>query len=437
VSPSGFFPPDPSDEATVTATPTNGLRPLTVVAETRRALLHATDRKALLAEACRVAVEVAGLRMAWIGLLDPDGEVRVAASAGAVGAYLDGIRIVPGDPTFGAGPTGQSVRSRRPIISDDIAADPSMAPWRDRALAHGFGASGAIPIVAGDAVLGALSVYAGQVGYFEPEIVEALTSLCLDIGVALERLDLISDLEAARAELRRDLTQQQHLADELRRVDNMKDVFLSAISHELRTPLTSVQGFARTLLAKHQEIDAELQAELLGRLADNADRLADLIDDLLAIDRIARGVLEPIRRPLCLSELVEAVIGAIPGTADRVTVAGEIVHAELDGAMVQRIIENLVVNALRHTPEGTRVVVATSDEADAVVLVVEDDGPGIPAPLRSEVLEPFRQGAAAPVRGAGIGLAVVRHFAELHGGDVTVEDADRGGTRVVVRIPHQ
>ena len=420
----------------MTATPTNGLRPLTVVAETRRALLHATDRDVLLAEACRLAVEVAGLRMAWIGLLDADGEVHVAASAGAVGSYLDGIRIVPGDPTFGAGPTGQSVRSRRPIISDDIASDPGMAPWRDRALAHGFVASGAIPIMAGDVVLGALSVYAAEVGYFEPAIVEALTSLCLDIGVALERLDLISELEAARAELGRDLAQQQHLADELRRVDNMKDVFLSAISHELRTPLTAVQGFARTLLAKHRAFDAELQAELLGRLADNADRLAGLIDDLLAIDRIARGVLEPLRRPLCVNDLAETVIGAIPGAADRVAVTGEVVDAELDGAMVQRIIENLVVNALRHTPDGTRVVVSVSADGDGVVLVVEDDGPGIPAALRGEVLEPFRQLAAAPVRGAGIGLAVVRHFAELHGGDVTVMDGERGGTRVVVRIPN-
>ena len=111
------------------------------------------------------------------------------------------------------------------------------------------------------------------------------------------------------------------------------------------------------------------------------------------------------------------------------------VLVDVDAGKVERVIENLLVNARRHTPAGTAVHIRVQGRSNGVVLVIEDEGPGIPDELKEVLFEPFRQGAGAGGRGVGIGLSLVKKFAELHGGTAHIEDGEHGGDRFVITLP--
>ncbi|MGZ4150522.1 MAG: sensor histidine kinase, partial [Actinomycetota bacterium] len=117
-----------------------------------------------------------------------------------------------------------------------------------------------------------------------------------------------------------------------------------------------------------------------------------------------------------------------------VTVDGQHVLADVDGGKVERIVENLLVNAGRHTPAGTPIHLGVERSRRGIVLVVEDEGPGVPDDLKEHVFDAFRQGEHAN-GGVGIGLSLVQRFAELHEGTARVEDRDGGGARFVVELP--
>jgi signal transduction histidine kinase len=238
--------------------------------------------------------------------------------------------------------------------------------------------------------------------------------------------------------LQRALQQEQAAADQLRRVDEMKSTFLQAVSHELRTPLTAVLGSAETLRDRRAELSDHDADRLVHVAARQGRRLGRLLEDLLDVDRLSRGLVVADRRPTDLQRVVAEAIDGLGEDGARVETLVEPVVADLDGVQVERIVENLLRNAVKHTPAGTGIRLQVEQHAGVTVIVVEDDGPGVPEPLRRTVFEPFAQGphsngAASP--GTGIGLALVRQLAELHGGEAWVEEASSGGARFVVRLP--
>ena len=166
--------------------------------------------------------------------------------------------------------------------------------------------------------------------------------------------------------------------------------------------------------------------------ADGALTLSDLpsVTDLLDMDRLTRGALEPRIAPEELAGVIERVV------RDAEQLAGRRVELQLvpavvmvDRSMVERIVENLLVNAVKHTPDDVTIRVRSAPVGDAVEIVVEDDGPGIPPELREALFRPFERGPSANAQspGVGLGLSLVARFAELHGGRAWVEDAPSGG----------
>ena len=227
-------------------------------------------------------------------------------------------------------------------------------------------------------------------------------------------------------------------ADRLRGLDEMKNMFLDAVSHELRTPLAAVLGIALTLESEQVELSDSEKRDLLTRLAANARKLERLLSDLLDLDRLVRGIVEPNRRVTDMGALVRRVVEASEICADRsVTVeAGEVVLA-VDAAKVERIVENLVANTARHTPAGTGIWVRVTPQDGGVLISIEDEGEGVPHELKSAIFEPFRQGPQRSRHspGVGIGLSLVARFAELHGGRAWVEDREGGGAAFRVFLP--
>jgi PAS domain S-box-containing protein len=240
----------------------------------------------------------------------------------------------------------------------------------------------------------------------------------------------ITERKEAQDKVARALAVERDAAQRLRAVDEMKNTFLQAVSHDLRTPLAAILGLAITLERSDIDLDPKDIRDLATRIAANARKLDRLVTDLLDLDRLARGIVEPKLHPTDVSELVSRVVAESDLAASgRVSLDLRPVTVNVDGAKVERIVENLLANASRHTPDGTSVRVGTEPADGGVLIVVDDEGPGIAAGIRDVVFEPFRQGPGAPEHapGVGIGLALVARFAELMGGRAWVEESPSGG----------
>jgi PAS domain S-box-containing protein len=251
-------------------------------------------------------------------------------------------------------------------------------------------------------------------------------------------LGLVADVTAQRRQqdaLAEALRLEQQAAEELRRVDELRRLFLQAVSHELRTPLTSVLGFAATLRDRAPALGPEQVSGMAGRVHRQAERIARLLDDLLDIERLSRGVVDADRRPVDVADLVAAV--AAEEGDHLVEVRTVPTPAEVDPAKVERIVVNLLGNARKHAGPDARVEVTVAPHGDGVRLTVDDDGPGLPDHLKTRVFEAFEQGPTATTAtspGTGIGLALVAAFAALHDGRAWAEDSDLGGARFVVDL---
>jgi signal transduction histidine kinase len=226
-------------------------------------------------------------------------------------------------------------------------------------------------------------------------------------------------------------------ADELRTINDVKDALLHAVSHDLRGPITAIVGSAQHLGQRHQlALPAEDEERLIDGILQSGRKLNRMVGDLLDLERLDRGVFGPDRAPTDLRALVARVVDEAL-YVDRHPIHVEVLEAieiEADAGKVERILENLLVNAVRHTPEGTPIHVRTERCDDGARIAVEDEGPGVPDELKAAIFQPFRQGAGMR-SGAGIGLSLVARFAELHGGRAWVEDRPGGGASFRVFLP--
>jgi PAS domain S-box-containing protein len=247
-------------------------------------------------------------------------------------------------------------------------------------------------------------------------------------------------VEAQQAEL---LTREQAARSEAERANRTKDEFLATLSHELRTPLTAMLGW--TWMLRARELDNETYLRAVDTIERNVRAQAQLIDDLLDVSRIITGKLRLEVVPADLAPVIEAAIDtARPAAAAK----GIQLHTELDPtanrivcdpARMQQVVWNLLSNAVKFTPKNGRVTVSLKRTDAEVEIGVSDTGPGIAEEFIPHVFDRFRQADSSTTRlhgGLGLGLAIVRHLVELHGGTVKVENRTDGqGTSFVVSLP--
>lgn len=247
----------------------------------------------------------------------------------------------------------------------------------------------------------------------------------------------ITQRKRAEEEFRAALEHEAHAAERLREVDQTKTAFMRAVSHDLRTPTTTILGFVELLQHFGADAAPDQARIMLERIGANARRINALLDDLLDLDRLERGELEPARTNTDVAALIARCVEHAPMEGHAVHVeAAPGLTASVDPRMMDRILDNLLSNAARHTPQQAQVWVNATLSGDDLTITVEDNGPGIPDHLKAMIFEPFKQGASnLHVPGSGIGLSLVSRFAEMHGGRAWVEDRPGGGARFVFLLP--
>ena len=268
-------------------------------------------------------------------------------------------------------------------------------------------------------------------------------------GVPTSYLGIVRDvthrLEVEQA-LQAALDTERELTTRMREVDMAKTDFVANVSHELRTPLASIIGYTELL---EEEVAGDLnpaQRDLVGRIVRNSGRLLGLIEDLLTLGEIERGTFEMDSRPLDLRDTVRA---AVEAAAAQQTTSGVALSCELpdrpvviqgDAAQLERLVMNLLGNALKFTLAGGWVRLSVHHARAGTVLTVADNGIGIPKEEQDQLFQRcFRASSSREqeVPGTGLGLSIVRSIAEAHGGTVACESQPGEGTTFQVTFPKQ
>jgi PAS domain S-box-containing protein len=221
---------------------------------------------------------------------------------------------------------------------------------------------------------------------------------------------------------------------ERERVEQVRENILAAVSHELRTPLTAILGFAITLRERWPRLTDEGREEIIDLVATQAARLERLLNDLLDVDRLRHGRLRVEFEHADLGELVRGVVAGRPDGRE-IDMEIESVYASVDAAKFERIVDNLLANAERHTPKDSPIAVSVAPNGSGALLRVDDRGPGVPDDEKEVIFQAFARGSDVEATGVGVGLALVAQFASLHGGRAWVEDNPGGGASFRVLFP--
>ena len=246
-------------------------------------------------------------------------------------------------------------------------------------------------------------------------------------------LDITAQKEAELA-LQDALEREHESAEQLRSLDDLKNTLLHTLSHDLKGPLTAIIGGATAL--RRPEIGEEDARELLDGMAARAKRMDRLLTDLLDLERLGRGMIEPTKFPVDVGQLISNLVQSTDVLGGReVDLVARPVVVPVDPPKVERMIENLLANAARHTPATAHIWVRVLPQEGGALVIVEDDGPGVPDDQKAYVFEPFRRGRDIQAPGSGIGLSLVARFSDLHGGRVWVEDRHGGGASFRVFLP--
>ena len=232
--------------------------------------------------------------------------------------------------------------------------------------------------------------------------------------------------------------------DEIQRSDKLRRELVANVSHDLRSPLASVQGYLETILLKDSQLNAEERERFLNIIHTNVVKLSTLVNELFELSRLEARQIEPKLEPISLGELVQDVVVKFQPQAKerRITLGAssppDLAFVEADIGMIERVLSNLIENALRYTPEQGKVQVTLAAEDGYLKVRVSDTGYGIPPQDLPHVFDRFYRVDKSRSRnsgGSGIGLAIVKRILEMHESNIVVESTSPAGTVFAFRLP--
>ncbi|MBI5564640.1 MAG: GAF domain-containing protein [Chloroflexi bacterium] len=284
------------------------------------------------------------------------------------------------------------------------------------------------PLIAGGQWYGVLSLHFNARHALAVEDVRHLRGLVDQTAIAVDNIRLLT----AEAKARREAEQ----------ANDLKLKFLAMISHELRTPLTSIKGFATTLLADDVQWPPASQRDFLQTISEEADKLGDLIEQLLDLSRLEAGMLRIRPRPQSIDYILSTAMAQLLTVSAQhelsLVIPDDLPRVYVDADRIAQVLTNLVGNAVKYSPPQTTITVSATQIDNAIQFDVADQGPGIPGSDRSRIFEPFQQLDSHIINrteGAGLGLAICRGLVEAHGGRIWVQDRSGPGTIISFALP--
>jgi len=367
----------------------------------------------VLQEVVDAAREVVGARYAALGVLGPDRTTLVQFVTSGLDA--EARRRIGSLPT-GRGLLGHVIAEAKPIRSADINHHPKRSgfPAHHPSMKSFLG----VPV-------------RGRAGVFG--------NLYLTEKIGGEEFDAedeaIAVLLAAQAA---GAVESAQLLDQVQAMQRQRDLFFAMMNHELRNALTGVYGWAERLVKKKSP---EAMAQAAQEVYEGAERTITLLNNFLDLTRLDAGRVKPVWREIDIVPELERAISGVEPAAEGKRIRIEIVTTGAPGTVrtdpvrFNQILVNLLVNAVRHGPEGQPVTIQAEIAPPNLLVRVVDRGPGVPVDLRERIFEPFERFDPHSGMGTGLGLPVSRRLAEVLGGHLTVEDTPGGGATFVLSLP--
>ena len=326
-------------------------------------------------------------------LLDESTNELVARAALGIEEEVEaGVRI-----PVGGGFAGRVAASKQPVILDDLATAHVLNPiLREKGIQSMLG----VPLLVGAEAIGVMHVGSLVRRSFTSDDVELLQLVSQRVAIAIERAQL---------------------HEETLQLDQLKLNFVAIASHELRTPATSVYG-ALTTLVERRGLPPETREELLVTAQQQSDRMRQLIEQLLDLSRLDANALGVKPRPVVLHSVLSAIAAAAPGDVPLQLDVPVDLAVVADPLVLERIVSNLLANAIRHGAPPIRISVEQAN--GSFCISVEDEGGGVPEELRERLFERFTRVDAGG--GSGLGLAIARAYARAHGGELLYFEGERG-----------
>ncbi len=419
---------------------------LELLNSTGSALATQRDLRSLLQTVTDAATGISGARFGafvYHGKDSGDNTFTLYTLSGAAPAEFEALGQ-PGEAELAGG----ALRGDVVVRSDDIGQDPRYAQARP----HFGRARGqpqvrsylAVPVIARSGeVLGSLFFGHPEVGIFSERTERIVGGIAAQAAVAIDNTRLYEAAQRAAEERKVLLESERSARAEAERTSQMKDEFLATLSHELRTPLSAILGWAQVLRRGSRD-QADLQRGLQ-TIERNARAQAQLIEDLLDMSRITSGKVLLDMQPVAPAVFIDAAVETVRPAADAKNIRLE-KHYDAavgmiagDPARLQQVIWNLLSNAIKFTPRDGLVRICLRPVAGHVEITVQDTGVGIKPEFMAHVFERFRQGDASTTRkhgGLGLGLSIVKHLIEQHGGTVRVDsEGEERGASFTIELP--
>lgn len=403
------------------------LRSIQLVTEAALAHLSLDD---LLREMLERIGEILLVDLVTVLLLDPTGERLIPEAVSGLPVDVRAATLEAG-VRVGDGIIGRIASERRGVVFDDLSSSTRSDPFLDQASVNSI--IGA-PLGVEGHVIGVLLVGTRHHRRFVEADLEFLQIVADRVALAIDRARLYEAEQSARRE-----------ADEAGLAVRLRDEFLSVASHELRNPVAGMKGATQLLrrAAQRGQLDDERVDRYIGMIEQTANRLATLTDDLLDVSRLQQGILPLRPRQTDVAALLRATVERLQEqTAEHhivLNVADPPCFAMIDGDRVEQIIENLVSNAIKYTPDGGDIDVTLVGKGEGLELRVRDTGIGLPADMLERIFEPFGRAPNAVQRnieGLGLGLYICRKIGEQHGGRLWAESGGEGrGTLMRLWLP--
>lgn len=413
-----------------------------VLSGTDEAIVRAADRQSLFQEICRIAVEHGGFRMAWIGVVSEGTEAIVpVASSGLTEGYLDNIRISIREVPEGLGPTGTAFRERRLVSMPDVIEEPRYAPWRDEGEKRGYRSAVAIPLKLYGEPTAVLTMYSGEMNFFDPRLHDLLLQMGEDISFALDNFDREERRMAAEQALRDEMLERMQVTEALREKERFLILqsrqaamgeMVNNIAHQWRQPLNSVNLTVQELMYcyDHGSFSRELLKENVTKCMELVKHMSQTIEDF-------RGFFRPDReaKPFSVDEVIRRMLVLI---SDSLKARNIQVNVESEAGLTitglpnefSQVLLNILNNArdalAEHNIAVPRIDIRAFRKEGRTVITISDNAGGIPDSIIDKVFDSYFT-TKDDESGTGIGLYISKTIIEERmKGTLTVSNTAEG-----------